>query len=1153
MKRGYGEDVEAKGAKKQKRNGETEEAESRETEWGGAVVGAAAGEIGDAARHGWGVSPATRVLLGDARMRALIWKRVLVGEEGEGDEEEDEEERNSGGWSEWFGSVWRVVKGEDCDGGSMGIVGRELVCGLSGEEAGFAECMERLGCSGGQTVAEFVGSVVGECTKSGEEACVRVLALKEPMGVMKGLVERGSERGVKIGMEMLGGDDRGEVVWYVIGVVIGGGRGVGVSFAEELVRKYKGDVEMGSEAWAGEIGANCGGAGGARMLELMAGCEEDGEAGSMARRVLRVIASECGDGVRKFVFYAVRGMQRRALRVLAGALPSCNAVCRLTGDTVGHAAAKLGDVESVRVLMEELGAEEFEWSMGRTNRAGRTPLCEMVERVIMASASASGSASEGAEGRAFEVMEMIRGRCGSLRRELDGRVLGASARAQSMGVFRFLVEKCGCDAFDWPGVMEAVAECEGGFIDEVCEVMKGQAASGKRKGVSNMRDAMAASGARGIETVMERGIRADEGLGMAGRAGRAGGGPLRTVALVRLAGALDAGWGAEFLKQGHLETLFWGLGDEDCVVVLDVVEAVGYWRFEGSTAGGSMLESASECGCDLAVGWMLQKGARMGSMGGKVLEKAAEHCRGKTLEALHAAFLVEVDGEILEARSVLGAARGVHARVAGKAVEESDVVRASMGLLSRIEEMVGALEDAKRECGNGMFEIAANGCLGLERGEAGGCRDAREKLRYLVGVGAHEGKFGKEHVGEKYFEIVFFCNGIRESVEAETLLAYTRVWCRAKRGSSRLRGVNVVGESGLSEDGAVRLDVEAFTGGAGGLCSVDRDRLSAKDVILGQGEGAVRETKSLVWTLLGREGCGSVFLARGFSAGRVPDPDAAADGLRVAGYVLGIQFSEDATVGAPGVASAILKWMLGGDASWADLGSLSESALCTGMEGVDAMSAEDALGYIFGTNEPLPFGLGGWGGWTGAVTQGNVGEFGLQVAMFVRGRLARATGLMAEGFRVGLCGKNEGDAARAQAMVLWAVSGGGGSGNGDLVGLHFNGPVKMDVRVWRSRTQLCEYEGGEAAAVGGLFWSVVEDLTARERLRLYKFWTGSASPPAGGVGGMEFKIYKQAVSGRIPESHTCFNTMYVGLYATYGAMMSALQTCIANADVMLKR
>ncbi len=86
------------------------------------------------------------------------------------------------------------------------------------------------------------------------------------------------------------------------------------------------------------------------------------------------------------------------------------------------------------------------------------------------------------------------------------------------------------------------------------------------------------------------------------------------------------------------------------------------------------------------------------------------------------------------------------------------------------------------------------------------------------------------------------------------------------------------------------------------------------------------------------------------------------------------------------------------------------------------------------------------------------------------------------------------------------------------------------------------------------FWSLVHDMSDRERALLLAFVTGSSAPPAGGFaellgfngGRARFSVHLLAhESGeRLPRARTCFNALYLPSYESRAQLTRALQQAI---------
>lgn len=95
------------------------------------------------------------------------------------------------------------------------------------------------------------------------------------------------------------------------------------------------------------------------------------------------------------------------------------------------------------------------------------------------------------------------------------------------------------------------------------------------------------------------------------------------------------------------------------------------------------------------------------------------------------------------------------------------------------------------------------------------------------------------------------------------------------------------------------------------------------------------------------------------------------------------------------------------------------------------------------------------------------------------------------------------------------------------------------------------YDGGynaESQAAVWL-WEVVLSFTDQEKHQFLKFYTGSDRAPIGGLGSMRSVIQRDgADTGKLPTSHTCFNTLLLPEYSSLEKMRSLLRLAILNSE-----
>jgi hypothetical protein len=81
------------------------------------------------------------------------------------------------------------------------------------------------------------------------------------------------------------------------------------------------------------------------------------------------------------------------------------------------------------------------------------------------------------------------------------------------------------------------------------------------------------------------------------------------------------------------------------------------------------------------------------------------------------------------------------------------------------------------------------------------------------------------------------------------------------------------------------------------------------------------------------------------------------------------------------------------------------------------------------------------------------------------------------------------------------------------------------------------------------FLQVVLSFTDQEKHQFLKFYTGSDRAPIGGLGSMRSVIQRDgADTGKLPTSHTCFNTLLLPEYSSLEKMRSLLRLAILNSE-----
>ncbi len=93
-----------------------------------------------------------------------------------------------------------------------------------------------------------------------------------------------------------------------------------------------------------------------------------------------------------------------------------------------------------------------------------------------------------------------------------------------------------------------------------------------------------------------------------------------------------------------------------------------------------------------------------------------------------------------------------------------------------------------------------------------------------------------------------------------------------------------------------------------------------------------------------------------------------------------------------------------------------------------------------------------------------------------------------------------------------------------------------------------KYEGGYHAntPVVTWLWDVVrEELSLEEKKKFLKFFTGSDRAPIGGLGTLRCILQRNGTdSGKLPTSHTCFNTLLLPEYSSRAKLLYLLRVAI---------
>lgn len=110
------------------------------------------------------------------------------------------------------------------------------------------------------------------------------------------------------------------------------------------------------------------------------------------------------------------------------------------------------------------------------------------------------------------------------------------------------------------------------------------------------------------------------------------------------------------------------------------------------------------------------------------------------------------------------------------------------------------------------------------------------------------------------------------------------------------------------------------------------------------------------------------------------------------------------------------------------------------------------------------------------------------------------------------------------------------------------GAVHLDFKALEMAAQ---YEGGftpEHPTIKNL-WQVVNALPIAEKKKFLKFVTGSDRAPVGGLGNLKITVQRDGGgdSYRLPQTHTCFNTLVLPEYGSRGKMADRLKTALEYA------
>lgn len=108
------------------------------------------------------------------------------------------------------------------------------------------------------------------------------------------------------------------------------------------------------------------------------------------------------------------------------------------------------------------------------------------------------------------------------------------------------------------------------------------------------------------------------------------------------------------------------------------------------------------------------------------------------------------------------------------------------------------------------------------------------------------------------------------------------------------------------------------------------------------------------------------------------------------------------------------------------------------------------------------------------------------------------------------------------------------------------GTVNLSVQEWRQHTTYHNYQEGEE--VVSWFWQCVTEMTAEDRLSLFRCWTGLPALPYGGFNVISFVICKVDNPLHMPSVHTCCSQIDIPQYVSLEKMRECLKCLIADPD-----
>lgn len=81
------------------------------------------------------------------------------------------------------------------------------------------------------------------------------------------------------------------------------------------------------------------------------------------------------------------------------------------------------------------------------------------------------------------------------------------------------------------------------------------------------------------------------------------------------------------------------------------------------------------------------------------------------------------------------------------------------------------------------------------------------------------------------------------------------------------------------------------------------------------------------------------------------------------------------------------------------------------------------------------------------------------------------------------------------------------------------------------------------------FWSVLHELSLKDKKKFLFFVTGCDRAPVGGLSKLKFIIQRnEPDTDRLPTSHTCFNVLLLPEYNSRAKLQDRLMVAIHNAQ-----